>query len=331
MPRCNSKILEIVPGNDVKHICEYIRENNIDVVWFGYGNISYHLMKNVKGKLPDVKMVCDTDSVWSKFILRELPYEIDIKRKNKLQREGEKKEKEERHWVKFMDVTTAVSEIDASYYKQFTENEKKIKLFSNVIDIRNYEKRPEPEGFKKPSLFISGSFFSETCPMMKGTRWFLKKVFPILKKQIPDVHLYIIGKGSDILLSDVKDSQITIVGFTDSVLPYLTNVDVCLVPLFFESGTRFKILEAGAAGIPIVSTTLGAEGIPVTHGKNILIADSPDSFGQSILKLLDDKTCAKNLAANCRELIENRYVVENLSKEGDKIIKYLAGNRYFNK
>lgn len=319
------KIIRLFFSDDVNYICKYIGKYNIDVVWFSFGNISYDLMKKLKEKLPKIKMVCDTDSVWSRFILRELSYENDPIRKKEIQNRGEKKESEEKHWVQFMDVTTAVSEIDAEYYRQFTGDEEKIMIFSNVVDIKNYEKQPEPKGFKKPSLYIAGSFFSETCPMMKGTTWFLQNVFPIVKKQIPDIHLYIIGNGSDKMLSGVKDNQITITGMLDSVLPYLTNVDISLVPLFFESGTRFKILEAGAAGIPIVSTTLGAEGIPVTHGKDIMIADDPDSFAECIVKLTDDKSYANELAVNCRKLVQEKYSIENLSKEGNEIINYLVG------
>lgn len=318
------KIIRLFCGDDVNYICKYIEKYNIDVVWFGYGNISYDLMKKLKEKLPKIKMVCDTDSVWSRFILRELPYENDPIRKKEIQSRGERKESEEKHWVQFMDVTTAVSEIDAEYYRQFTKDKEKIKIFSNVIDISNYKKQTEPKNFKKPSLYIAGSFFSETCPMMKGTMWFLQNVFPIVKKQIPDIHLYIIGNGSDKMLSGVKDNQITITGMLDSVLPYLTNVDISLIPLFFESGTRFKILEAGATGIPIVSTTLGAEGIPVTHGKEIMIADDPDSFAKCIYKLIDDKSYANELAANCRKLVQERYSIENLSKEGNEIINYFT-------
>ena len=309
--------------DDAGYICEYIEEHNIDVVWFGYGNISYDLMKKLKERLPEIKMVCDTDSVWSRFLLRELPFENDPERKKEIQQRGRKKELEEQHWVKFMDVTIAVSEVDEEYYQQFTEDKEKIKIFSNVIDINNYKKQPKPENFKNPNIFIAGSFFSETCPIMKGTMWFLRNVFPIVKKQIPYIHLYIIGKDSDVKLSSIKDNQITITGLVDSVLPYLTNVDVALVPLFFESGTRFKILEAGGAGIPIVSTTLGAEGIPVTHGKDIMIADDPDSFARCIEKLVVDKSYANKLAANCKKLVQENYSVESLVNEGKEIINYL--------
>jgi glycosyltransferase involved in cell wall biosynthesis len=106
-------------------------------------------------------------------------------------------------------------------------------------------------------------------------------------------------------------------------LPYLCNTDVALVPLKFESGTRFKILEAGACKVPLVSTTLGAEGIPVIDGEHILIADEPEDFAKAIVRLLDDKELARKLAVNCNDLVNKNFSVESLAAEAKKILGYL--------
>jgi glycosyltransferase involved in cell wall biosynthesis len=108
-----------------------------------------------------------------------------------------------------------------------------------------------------------------------------------------------------------------------TVLPYLYNADVSTVPLFFESGTRFKILEAGACGIPVVSTTLGAEGIPATHGKDILIADSPTDFAESIIKLINDKVLSQEIAHNLQTLVQDKFSIASLQVEADQKIRAL--------
>ena len=100
-------------------------------------------------------------------------------------------------------------------------------------------------------------------------------------------------------------------------------MDVALVPLKFESGTRFKILEAGACGIPIVSTTLGAEGIPLTNGKNILIADNSKSFAKSVIRLLSDRDFAKQISHDCRNFILKNYTIDVLSAEAESILMSL--------
>lgn len=308
---------------DAKFIAIYVKKHDIDIIWFGYGNISYDLISKVRELCPDSKMVCDTDSVWSRFILRELPYEKDPARRQKIQRDGEQKEKEEEKLVNLCDVTTAVSEIDAEYYREIAQEPDRIKLFSNVIDLATYQNSPPaPVDFIKPCIYLAGSF-APLSAMDKAARWVIDNIFPLIQKKIPDVHFYIIGKGSKETLADIENANITIAGKLETVLPYLCNANVSLVPLKFESGTRFKILEAGACGVPIVSTTLGAEGIPVTHEKDILIADGPEDFANSIIRLMMDQKLSDNIALNLQELVTQKYSVDYLVDEGKKIIKYL--------
>jgi glycosyltransferase involved in cell wall biosynthesis len=109
----------------------------------------------------------------------------------------------------------------------------------------------------------------------------------------------------------------------DTVLPYLYNSNVAIVPLSFESGTRFKILEAAACGIPIVSTTLGAEGIPVSHDIDILIADTSDEFANGVVRVIKDIDFAKSIAGECSKLVRQNYSIEHLMREGEVILNSL--------
>ena len=309
---------------DVDFLISHADKEGIKIIWFGYGNVSFPVMKAISERRPDLKLVCDTDSVWSRFVLRELPYIEDVKRKKQVQKEGEEKEREEKAWVKFCDITTGVSQVDVEFYQEIADDNNKIRIFSNVINVESYSKPPPPpEHMKQPSMYLAGSFWKDS-PMENAARWVLKSVLPLIKEAIPDIHFYIVGRGSDIILEDVKDDSVTITGMLPSVLPYLCNVDVSLVPLTFESGTRYKILEAAACGIPIVSTTLGAEGIPITHGENILIADKEAEFASAIVKLIQDKEYAKTLSERCLELVNKNYGIDVLVKEGKDIIEVLT-------
>lgn len=315
--------LNFVNYLDAWYIIRYAKKNRIKIIWFSFGNISFKLIRIVKILNPELKLVCDTDSVWSRFILRELPYEANIHRRKEIEAEGIRKQIEELEWVKICDITTAVSEVDADYYKGLTEFSDKVMPFSNVIDLSTYSiSQLPPEEFNKPSIFLAGTFYHNS-PMDKAARWFIGQVFHLVKKQIPNVHLYIIGIGSDSTLYDINDNSITITGLLDSVLPYLCNSNVSIVPLSFESGTRFKILEAAACGIPIVSTTLGAEGIPVTNEMDILIADTPDDFANGIIRIINDENFAKSLAHECKKLITKKYSIEHLKLEGLSILNKL--------
>lgn len=307
-----------------RFILDYIENHGIDVVWCGYGNISFDLIKKVKKARPALKVVCDTDSVWSRFILRELPYEKNATRRARIEREGKKKEAEEQQWVNLCEVTTAVSKIDAEYYRSLANDSTRIMLFSNVIDIDSYLKKPEPPvDYKHPCIYLAGTFWTSS-PMEQAARWILHEVLPEVLKVFPDLHFYIVGKGSKEVLQDVRKPQVTITGMLPSVLPYLCHADVALVPLKFESGTRFKILEAAACGVPIVSTTLGAEGIPVEDGKNILIADEADAFVEAIVQLINDRSFAHGIAKNCYDLVKKDYSIEALTVEAEAILERLS-------
>jgi glycosyltransferase involved in cell wall biosynthesis len=310
---------------DASAIINYAETNGINIIWFGFGNISYHLMKAVKSLRPHFKIICDTDSVWSRFVLRELPYETSPERRRQIEQEGHQKELEEADWVKFCDVTTAVSQVDADYYRSLVDDPGRIHVFSNVIDLSSYASPPPPPAdFKKPCIYLAGTFYAASSPMVRAARWVIDEILPLIKQEIPEVHFYLIGNGADVMLADIKRPDITITGKIKSVLPYLCHADVALVPLMFESGTRFKILEAGACGIPIVSTTLGAEGLPVVDCKDILIADDAKSFAEAAIRLIHDKSFAKELAMNCKRMVEEGFSVESLAQEAVKIIKYLG-------
>ena len=311
---------------DADFLLDMVDRLGIDVVWFGYGNISFPLIKAIRATRPQLKLVCDTDSVWSRFILRELPYTSSTHRRAAIERRGRKKEAEERAWVRFCDVTTAVSEIDAEYYRSISSEPERIRLFSNVIDLASYRDIPPPSAeLKRPCMFLAGTFGHYNSPMDTAARWVLEEVLPLVQAQVPDVHFYIVGRGSDRMLGHAAGPSVTVTGKLPSVLPYLCHADVSLVPLKFESGTRFKILEAAACGVPIVSTVLGAEGLPVAHGEHILLADEAELFAAAIVEMIRNKTLAHRLGQNCRELVQRGFSVEHLEDEAYEIVEILGG------
>lgn len=309
---------------DQAFLLDVVDREGIDFVWFGYGNISFPLIQGMKRARPGLKMIVDTDSVWSRFILRELPFERDPARRAQIVAQGCAKEEEELQWVNLCEATLAVSEVDADYYRSLTTDPSRVHIFTNAIDLRSYEQRPAPPpGFRKPCVYLAGSFGHAASPMDRAARWVVDKVLPRVRAAIPDMHFYIVGSGSDISLADLNGPGVTVTGRLPSVLPYLCNADVALVPLMFESGTRFKIMEGGACEVPMVSTLLGAEGIPVTDGHDILIADEPDDFADAILTLLHDPDLARTMTRRLRALVERRYSVETLTRQAAAILTHV--------
>jgi glycosyltransferase involved in cell wall biosynthesis len=97
-------------------------------------------------------------------------------------------------------------------------------------------------------------------------------------------------------------------------------MDVALVPLKFESGTRFKILEAAACGVPMVSTSLGAEGLPLVDGQHLLLADAAEAFAGAVVRLLSEREFAKRMAEKARHFILTHYSVDALAAEARTIL-----------
>lgn len=317
------------PEAEAEFLLDYAQKRDIDCIWFGYGNISFPLIKAVKMRQPNIRVVCDTDSVWSRFVLRELPFAKNPIRKWLIQRRGRQKEAEEKRWVNLCDVTTAVSDVDAGYYKMIALDPSRIHAFSNVIDLETYAvPPPAPVELRSPCIYLAGTFGHYHSPMDVAARWVLTDILPKVRKAVPNVHFYIVGRGSDRSLAHVRGPGVSVLGKVPSVLPYLCHADVSLVPLKFESGTRFKILEAAACRVPIVSTTLGAEGLEVQNRKHLLVADDADGFADAIIELIRDRSLANRLSVNCRDLIQKFYSVDRLEQQARGILEYLANGEW---
>ena len=303
---------------------EYVQLNNISIIWFGYGNISLALIRQVRRLCPEAKIICDTDSVWSRFILRALPFSSSW-RKMYVAISGHVAQRREISMTRISDVVTAVSEIDLKFYQNITRKRASILRFSNVVNIDTYGLRKDKQiSVKRPALYLAGTFGHRNSPMDHGCMWFLNEVLPLVKRTIPNVHLYIAGSRSIERFGRHASQNVTVLGRLNDLVPYLSSMDISIVPLFFESGTRFKILEAAVCGIPVVSTTLGVEGLDLVHEQDLLIADSAQDFSESIVKIIEDQSLRLRLTTSCRQKVENSYVIKNLMQEGQKILDYLV-------
>jgi glycosyltransferase involved in cell wall biosynthesis len=135
--------------------------------------------------------------------------------------------------------------------------------------------------------------------------WFLAEVYPRIQAQVTDVRLLITGDHADLPLPPTDN--LTLTGFVDDVRPLVAAASISLVPIRVGGGTRLKILEAMALHTPVVATTKGAEGLDVQHGDHLLIADTPESFAQAVLRLLGDPALRQKLADNGYQLVRERY------------------------
>jgi glycosyltransferase involved in cell wall biosynthesis len=139
-------------------------------------------------------------------------------------------------------------------------------------------------------------------------QYFLRAIYPLIKRRAPRVKLAITGSLDGVDRTGLAlDESVQLCGYIADIRQAVAGAAVCVVPLRIGSGTRFKILEAMALGVPVVATTKGAEGLDVLHRQHILIADSPEDFAACVVDLLTDEPLRRRLAANARQLVEARY------------------------
>jgi glycosyltransferase involved in cell wall biosynthesis len=323
-------LAEPVASRAAKSLLEIAEAESADVLWLGFGNISYDILYHLRLLDCPYPIVVDTDSVWSRFLLRGLAYQDKFDAKLRIFAKGWLKRWEEDWAARMADITTAVSTVDARYYELLSSRPDSVRIFSNVIDPGNYDGIYPNPGILKPCIFLGGTFWPG-CPMEQATRWMIDKVMPLVRNSIANAHLYVVGKGSEYLADLLCDPKMTMTGTVPSVLPYLKNADVAVVPLRFESGTRFKIMEAGICNVPIVSTTLGAEGIPVINGQEVIIADTPEDFARGIIEVITRPELVGYLTENCRRLIEEQYSISTAAEEAREILLSLTPGRFSRK
>lgn len=142
-----------------------------------------------------------------------------------------------------------------------------------------------------------------------AVRWFARAVWPALRKSHPKLVFYVVGREAtpDIIELGRSDPRIVVTGEVEDIREYLAKARVFLCPVRMGSGLRPKILEAMAAGLPVVSTSLGAEGIPAWSGTGLLIADTPEQFRRNVEMLLQDPGLCRTLAEAGRSLVTEHF------------------------
>jgi sugar transferase (PEP-CTERM/EpsH1 system associated) len=221
---------------------------------------------------------------------------------------ADKLAKYEQKILSSFDLCTAVSARDAEQMSRYCSN---TIVVDNGVDLDSFIFRDRD--VTKPKLVYTG--WMKYHANDDGAKFFCSEILPLIKKGEPDITIDIVGKEpSDEVLKLSEISGVNVTGVVPDVRPFINAASVYVVPLRVGGGTRLKILEAMAIGIPVVSTGVGCEGLGVTNNENILIADSPEEFARQTLRLLGDASLRKRLVADARALIEKRFSWKTIGK-----------------
>lgn len=206
-------------------------------------------------------------------------------------------------------VCCAVSEPERAVIAAATGMTAKVRAVANGVDLGRFAYLPKTQG--DGTVLLLGSM--EYAPNLDAATWFIEEILPLLRDISAAVNIVVAGRGLDRIAVSTASEMVQLQSDVADVRPYMCAADLLAVPLRMGAGTRIKILEAMASGLPIVTTSKGCEGLLVKDGEHLLIADTPAEFAQAIIRLLQDRRVALQLAANARNLVEGKYGWETVA------------------
>ena len=210
------------------------------------------------------------------------------------------------------DGVAAVSEEDCRLMRKLFGLKNLLGAVPTGVDVEYFSAATRRA--KQPqSLVFLGSM--DWMPNIDGAKFFVEEIFPLVRRKFPNSTLAMVGRNPPPQIKELeKTSGVQVTGTVADVRPYLGQAEVMIVPLRIGGGTRIKIFEGMASGIPVVSTTIGAEGLPVRSGENIFLADSPDEFANRICQLFEQAEWRTRLGKNGFALVKNEFSWEAATK-----------------
>lgn len=275
-------------------------------------------IKVIRRNLPEAKVIYDAYNVnttlaKTAFNSKQIPqWEYELTKKIESNLDG------------LIDYIFTCSELDLEVLKSMNNGKLKGVVIPNGATIpANSFSHAENHQSGPSKILFCGSM--DYLPNQEGLLWFCKKVLPLIVKEEPSLQLMVVGKGQpDVeLLQLLAHKNIINYGMVERVSDYYEKAQVAIVPLLSGSGTRLKLLEAMGYKVPVVSTSVGAEGIAYTNQKDILIADDEVSFAKNVIELTRNSVVANHIAQQAFSFIKETY---DWNIIGKKLYYFLLGS-----
>ncbi len=257
-------------------------------------------------------------SIWRGYKANER----NLLKKLYISNQVEKVEAFENQCFEWADGATAVSEEDAA---QISSNmlPYQVEIIENGVDTEYFW--PRADTIDRDTVVFTGSM--DWRPNQDAALYFAREIFPRVKFARPNLKVFLVGRDPSAQVRRLGDIDgITVTGTVEDVRPYMARAALYIVPLRIGGGSRLKILEAMAMQKAVISTTLGAQGLRVENGKNIILRDHPILFAFEIIRLLDDDDYREQIALNARRTVEEHYRWEKLGQKLDNYICRIVQN-----
>lgn len=294
---------------------EQMLAHPFDVVHFELAPMAAYATTCARASRRARPILClDEHNIEYEIVRRTAAAEADPVRRVYSAIEWRKVRREERYAWTHLDGCTVTSARDQRMLLA-DEPAARTAVVPNGVDVDFFRPTPPVISEEPASLLFFGAI--DYFPNTDAVSFFLHDVFPRLTARYPGLKLNVVGRKPPESILAQRSANVEVTGVVDDLRPWLRRADAVIVPLRIGGGTRLKILEAMACGKAVVSTTLGAEGLAVVPGRDLLIADDPESFASATGRVLDDVDLRARLGAAARELVVSEYgwkrAVETLS------------------
>ena len=197
----------------------------------------------------------------------------------------------------------AVSERNRQCFGRFLGGAEHVTLLPTGVDTDYF--RPAPEASRERTLVFTGSM--DWAPNHDAMAYFYRDILPLILAEEPEVEIWIVGRNPSPALSRLVsgDPKVHLTGRVEDVRPFMNQSSIYVLPMRTGSGTRLKVFEAMASGKAIVSTPTGAEGLPVTDGENLLLAENASEFAEGVIRLIRNTDLRRRIEKNARALAES--------------------------
>ena len=212
------------------------------------------------------------------------------------------------------DLSVTMSDIDRDLLLS-RNSSLNITTIPNGVDTHEFQPLPMPVDGSNNLVYVGNMSYR---PNADAVTYFCEEILPLIHQKIPNVQFWIVGNQPLPEVYELQNEFVHVTGRVEDVQPFYQKSSVCVIPLRAGSGTRLKILEAMALGRPIVSTSVGAEGIDITDGDNILIGDDPQTFASHIVHLLQDQATWQRITTQARQFAVDNYDWDSIT---DKLLK----------
>lgn len=227
----------------------------------------------------------------------------------------------ERRYLSLADHVLTVSDTDREHFLRLN-GPTKISVIPTGVDLEFF--RPMAGEEQPDTVVFTGSM--DWMPNEDGIFYFVQDILPRIRKEIPDASLLVVGRNPSSRLVELGRTTkgVEVTGKVDDIRPYLQHGSVYIVPLRVGSGTRLKIFEAMAMGKAVVSTSIGAEGLPVRPGRDVLIADNSEEFAGAVVGLLRDRVRRSELGRAARQLVAQQHGWDSVARHFESALETLV-------